>query len=68
MNCLYSGRKRLAFWHPKHKAAIESEAMGWFRQDDAQPGDRRYGEFFEVSRRRGARWPTGRNVVARADR
>ena len=67
MNCLYSGRKRLAFWHPKHKAAIESEAMGWFRQDDAQPGDRRYGEFFEVSRRRRGRG-AGRSVVARADR
>lgn len=29
VNCLFDGRKRIAFWHPKHKPKIESKALGW---------------------------------------
>eukprot|EP01052_Picozoa_sp_SAG31_P036266 SAG31_NODE_4498_length_3185_cov_36.595269_1_plen_464_part_00 len=48
VNCLFSGRKRIIFWHPKHKHAIESKDLGWFKEDDRAADDQRYGEFSET--------------------
>jgi hypothetical protein len=36
MNCLLSGRKRMAFFHPKWAAKIESPEMGWIDIDALQ--------------------------------
>ena len=33
MNCLLSGRKRMAFFHPKWAAKIETNEMGWIDID-----------------------------------
>ena len=29
LNCLFAGKKRLIFWHPRHKTSIETEPFGW---------------------------------------
>jgi hypothetical protein len=43
INCLFSGRKRMLFFHPKYEEKIESKAFGWANVDvDGGPG---YGSF-----------------------
>ena len=36
MNCLFSGRKRMTFHHPKWKDSIETAEMGWIDIDSAR--------------------------------
>jgi lysine-specific demethylase 8 len=43
VNCLFSGRKRLAFFHPMYKTAIESKENGWIIAEEDRPDA--YGSF-----------------------
>eukprot|EP00937_MAST-01D_sp_MAST-1D-sp2_P007177 g7177.t1 len=49
VNCLFSGRKRMIFWHPKAKPTIESNRCGWVDADverrERDPQYKAYGAF-----------------------
>lgn len=48
VNCLFSGRKRMIFWHPEWKKNIETHRCGWVDTDierQTDPGYQAYGAF-----------------------
>lgn len=46
INCLFSGTKRLAFFHPRHKLVIEDKGSGWINAAKDRP--EAYGAFSGV--------------------